>query len=110
MGWITDDGLHEGYLLPEFRDGQRGLGIAGRGAPLDQVIVEADYFVEPPQFLTRPASDVVGWRVTCDCRSSDDGQPLPESHRWASELIVRVAFRRSEDVGAGRVYAADDDV
>lgn len=36
MGWITDDGLHEGYLVPEFRDGARGRGVIAGGVPLDQ--------------------------------------------------------------------------
>ena len=110
MDWITDDGLHEGYLVPEFRDGQRGIGVVGGAVPLDVVVVEADWFAEPPRFETRSTSEVVGWRIQCECRSSDDGQPLPESHRWRSGLISRVAFRQSEDVTAGRVYAADDDV
>lgn len=110
MGWISDDGLHDGYLLPEFRDGQRGIGVTGGGVPLDEVIVEADWFADPPRFETRSASEVVGWRIQCDCRSSDDGQPLPASHRWQSGLISRVAFPLSEDVTAGRVYAADDDI
>jgi hypothetical protein len=110
MGWITEDGLHEGYLLPEFRDGQRGEGVIAGGVPPDEVVVEADYFAEPPQFVTRPASDVIGWRVMCACRSSDDGQLLSETHRWHSELITRVAFPQSEDVAGSRIFARDDEV
>lgn len=109
MGWITDDGRHEGYLVPEFRDGQRGRGITGGGVPLDEVIVEVDYFREPP-YETRPASEVIGWRVTCDCSAEDGRRLLPESERWQGDLITRVAFAQAEDLSARRVYAAESDV
>ena len=110
MGWITDDGLHEGYVVPEFRDGQRGRGITGGGVPLEEVIVEVDYFREPP-YETRSASEVVGWRVMCDCSTpGDGGRLLPEDERWQGDLITRVAFPQAEDLGARRVYAAASDV
>lgn len=37
MGWTTEDGLHEGYLVPQFVDGQRAVGVTGGGIPDDQV-------------------------------------------------------------------------
>ena len=38
VGWITDDGLQENYVVPEFGDSRRGLGIIGGGVPGDEVI------------------------------------------------------------------------
>ncbi len=39
MGWTTEEGLHEGYLVPQFVDGQRAVGVTGGGIPDDQVHV-----------------------------------------------------------------------
>lgn len=39
MGWISDDANHEGYLLPHFLDGQRGVGVTGGGIPPDRIAV-----------------------------------------------------------------------
>jgi hypothetical protein len=108
MGWTTDDGLHEGLLVPEFRDGRRGISSMGGDVPLDEVIVEADYFVEPPGLKARSAADVVGWRIVCAASGSDRGAPPSGGEHWHSALLPRVAFRRQEDVADGRLWAADD--
>ena len=111
MSWTTDDGLHEGYLLPELGDGQQGLAIVGGGVPLDQVIVGVEYDDVEPRYDTRPAAEVVGWRVMCDCRSSFGSvELLPEGERWRSQLLARAAFPAQANLARGRIFAADEDV
>lgn len=114
MGWVTSDGLHEGYVVPEFADGVRGSGTTGGGVPVDQVIVAMDYAGDPSrvaeaQPLTRPAAETIGWRVMCDCRDTE-GRLLSQDRRWASELLVRVPSPALEDVDEGRLHAADEEV
>lgn len=80
MSWNTDDGLHEGYLLPGFADGHRGDGTTGGGVPPDQMIVDVEYVGEPgaitdTRYTTRQAAEVVGWRIICDCRSPHSPAP-----------------------------------
>ncbi|KQY61437.1 hypothetical protein [Nocardioides sp. Root140] len=111
MGWITDSGEHEGYVLPEFEDGQRGIGVSGGGVPHDQVIVGIDYVGKPgaitdERYLTRPAAEVIGWRVVCDCNTSGPAG----SRQWVSDLVTRVPSPALENPNAGKIYAADDDV
>jgi hypothetical protein len=109
MSWTTDEGLHEGYLLPEFSDGQRGLAVTTGAVADDQVIVDIEYGDAPPSYVTRPAAEAVGWRVMCDCRT-EHGSHLPESKRWTSELLVRVRSKELEDLAVGRIFAVDTDV
>lgn len=47
MGWETEDGAHEGYVLPEFADGVRGKGIWTGKVPADHVVVDVEYVVTP---------------------------------------------------------------
>lgn len=114
MSWTTDDGQHEGYLVAEFADGQRATGTSGGGVPDDQIIVDTKYDGEPgavtnTRYVTRPAAQVIGWRVMCDCRRGVyDTWSVAET--WMSDLLVRVPSAALEDVQAGRIYAADGDV
>lgn len=119
MSWTTDDGLHEGYLASEFADGQRSIGVSGGGIPDDHVIVNAEYpgGGAEPRYETRPAAEVIGWRITCDCRRpvnrigyGPGGELLPEADRWVSDLLLRVPSKALEDLEAGKIYAADADV
>lgn len=112
MSWINDDNTHEGSVVPEFADGVRGSGTSGGGVPADQVIVSVNYdapYGAPPEsrFETRPAAEVVGWRLVCDCRTTQ-GQIM--THAWVSDLIPRVPSRALEDVEQGGLYAADNEV
>lgn len=111
MSWTTEDGLHESYLLPELGDGQQGLPVIGGGVPSDQVIVGVDVGEGHQRYDTRPAVEVVGWRVMCDCRSPfGSGELLPDGERWRSELLARVASPAGENLARGRIFAADEDV
>jgi hypothetical protein len=103
MSWTTDYGLHEGYLLPVFGDGQQGLAIVDGGVPFDQVIVGVDYSADEQRYDTRPACNVIGRRTMCDYRSPfGGGELLPEGQRWRSDLLVRVASPEHENISRGR--------
>jgi hypothetical protein len=59
-------------------------------------------------FQTRPAGDVIGWRVVCNCYAPGDVMP---SKRWFSQrLRTRVPSPVRHDPNAFRIYAADDDI
>ncbi|SFC97311.1 hypothetical protein SAMN04487968_11737 [Nocardioides terrae] len=110
MGWITDDGLHEGRLVPEFRDGRRGTGVMGGGVPLNQVIVKADDLAYRPRYATRPGAEVVGWRIVCDGAAADRGMHQATRDHWHSDLLPRVTFRQQEDLDEARLWASDAEV
>ena len=71
MGWIDDAGLHEGYVVAEWVDGVRSSGTYAGGMGDDQVIVDSvwDEASRTESYVTRPAAEIVGWRLVCDCRS-----------------------------------------
>ena len=107
MGWITDDGVHEGYLVPEFADGERGIGITGGGVAADRIIVETIWSSPPgdaeAHHRTRPSAEVIGWRVVCGCAG--------KSGPWASsELFTRAPTKALEDLPTKRVHADDAEV
>ena len=108
MGWTTEDGLHEGYLVPQFVDGQRAAGVTGGGIPDDQVASgpEAQAADGTWSYPTRPAGEVTGWVICCDCRLSDAFRFTT----WVGPVFTRVPSKALEDPKARRVYATDDDV
>lgn len=92
-------------------DGVRGIGTSGGGVPADQVIIAAEYIGKPgaitaEKFTTRPAGEVIGWRVLCTCRDDTPGRG-PSS--WTSDLVVRVPSPALEDHQAGRIFTAQDE-
>lgn len=108
MGWTTEEGLHEGYLVPQFVDGQRAVGVTGGGIPDDQVasgpeVQAADGTWSYP---TRPAGEVTGWVVCCDCRINDSFRYTT----WVGPVFTRVPSKALEDPKALRLYATDEDV
>jgi len=109
MGWLTEDGRHEGYLAPMFGDGQRGRGITGGTIPPDEVVVgdEVQRADGSWTWPTRPAGEVTGWVVCCDCHSTASfGAPSS----WIGPVFTRVPSRTLESLMARRVFAADNDV
>lgn len=113
VSWSDEDGLHEGYVLPEFGDGVRGRGIWSGAVPTDHVIVDVEYAGEPgtthqERYTSRPAAEVVGWRVMCDCRANPSSSAITGT--WMSDLIVRVPSQALEDASAGRIFVNDSDV
>lgn len=108
MGWTTEDGLHEGYLVPQFVDGQRAVGVTGGGIPDDQVASgpEAQAADGSWSYPTRPAGEVTGWVVCCDCRIHDSFRYTT----WVGPVFTRVPSKALEDPKALRVYATDEDV
>lgn len=111
MGWTYEstspghDEWHEGYVVPEFGNGDRGLPISGTGIPAGHIAVER---LGDNTYRTRPAGEVIGWRVLCNCYL------YPNSERpkvWSSEeLWTRVPSPLQHDPTAFRVYVPDDDV
>jgi hypothetical protein len=89
-------------VLPEFADGQRGLGTSGDDIPDDQIVVEA---VDDGSYRTRPAGEVIGWRVVCDCYLR---AWAGRTEVWASDhLWTRVPSPMQHDPDAFRIYVDD---
>ncbi|ORW06401.1 hypothetical protein [Mycobacterium kyorinense] len=111
MGWTYEsdtaghDEWHEGYLVPEFDNGDRGMGLSGSGIPPGHVAVES---LGNGSYRTRPAGEIIGWRVLCDCYL------YPNSDRtkvWASEqLWIRVPSPLRHNPSEYRIYCPDEDV
>ncbi len=109
MGWLTEDGRHEGYLAPMFGDGQRGRGVTAGSVPPDEVVVGAETQREDGSWTwpTRPSGEVTGWVVCCDCYSNTSfGAPSS----WIGPGFTRVPSKTLEDLPARRIFAADDHV
>lgn len=112
MSWADEDGVHEGYVVPEFLDGIRGQGIWSGSVPPDHVIVDMEYVGEPgmttERYTSRPAAEVVGWRVMCDCRM---GNGSTITNQWVSDLVTRVPSKSlADEVGGLRLYVPDEDM
>lgn len=124
MGWehyLGDRGSewHEGYLVAEFEDGRRAFGISGSEIPPGHLAVDQHGDGTWGQdavrrhggdaaFQTRPAGEVVGWRVVCNCYGPGDTVP---SKRWFSQqLWTRVPSPIRHAPSAFRIFAADHDV
>ena len=109
MGFVTDDGLHEGYLVPQFFDGQRGNGSTGGGIADDQIAVGTD--VQAPDGSwstpTRPAGEVAGWVICCDCYQAESSRL---GTTWVGPVFARVPSKALENVAERRIYAPDEDV
>ena len=78
----------------------------------DAIIVEVDWDHGPDEsatFVTRPAGEVVAWRILCDCHDAT-GKLRPERQRWVSEPLIRVPSVALEQLDAGLIYATDTDV
>jgi hypothetical protein len=124
MGWEYSTGdrgseWHEGYLVAEFDDGLRALGITGTGVPPGHLAVDqygdGTFGQEAvrrhggqPEFMTRPAGDVIGWRVMCNCYGA--GATMPTERWFSQQLWTRVASAVRHDPSAFRIYATDDDI
>jgi len=106
-------------MAAEFDDGRRALGILGTGVPAGHLAVDqygdGTWGQEAVRRhggqaarLFRPAGEVIGWRVVCNCYAAGDVIP---SKRWSSQSIwTRVPSPVRHDPSAFRIYAADADV
>lgn len=108
MGWTTEDGQHEGYLVPLFLDGQRGHGVTGGSIPHDHVVVGDEVQAEDGgwSYPTRPAAEVTGWAICCDCSISTSSKPTT----WTGPVFTRVPSPSLESIRELRIFAEDDDV
>jgi hypothetical protein len=95
---LEGSGLHEGFLECVFPDGRAGADWDGRGVV---VTVDADGSPLPVELRqSRPPSQVVAWRVACDCLDGERG--------WTSELWLRVPSPALEDLRTHRIHSADE--
>lgn len=91
-----------------FFDGERGTGTTGGGIPDDQVVsghiaqAEDGTWTHP----TRPAREVTGWAVCCDCTRGDTSRHTT----WIGPTFTRVSSPELEDLAVLRLFARDDDV
>ncbi|TDH17985.1 hypothetical protein [Mycobacteroides franklinii] len=98
----TDD-VHEVWLAPVFEDGERSIG-SGDGAHSGSIAVEEIGQGDGGSiYRWRPAAEVIGWRVICQCYSRGE--------QWVSpRLWKRVPSEALENLDAAKIYAADSDV
>ncbi|WP_142383326.1 hypothetical protein [Mycobacterium intracellulare] len=107
MGWEYSAGnrgsdWHEGYLIAEFENNDQALTVLGSGIPPGHLAVER---YEDGSFRTRPAGEVTGWRVRCNCYHAGDAMP---SHVWISgHRWTRVASPVQHNPSAFRIYTTD---
>lgn len=106
-------------MAAEFDDGLRALGIGGTGIPPGHLAVDqygdGTFGQEAVRrhggdaaFQTRPAGEVIGWRVVCNCYAA--GHVMPSKRWFSQQLWTRVPSPVRHDPTAFRIYAADDDV
>jgi hypothetical protein len=86
MGWVTEDGKHEGYAVCLLRDGRWAASYSGGGVipsgARDELV---------------PDDQVVGWRARCDC----------ERGNWEGSEWARAATPTETDLAARRAYSED---
>ncbi len=92
-----------------FGDGQRGRRVTGGSVPHDDVVVgdEVQRADGSWTWPTRPAGEVTGWVVCCDCYSNT---PFGPASSWIGPVFTRVPSKTLENLAARRVFAADDEV
>jgi hypothetical protein len=108
MGYVTGDGRHEGYLIPRFFDGERGTGTTGGGIPDAEVACGPGAQAEDGSWIqpTRPAGEVTGWVVCCDCSIGDSSRHTT----WVGPIFTRVPSKAVENLAELRLYASNDEV
>lgn len=109
MGLVSEDGLHEAWLAPVFHDGQRGYGVSGGTIPGDRVAVGPEVEGRDGMWAypSRPAGEVTGWVVVCECSIGASPATMSE---WLGPLFTRVPSTALENLEKRRIFAADQDV
>lgn len=109
MGWIDEHGFHEGYLVPRFHDQQLAYLVTGGSIPPDQIACGPSRLTSAghQEYPTRPAGEVTGWVVCCDCTGRETSSARTT---WVGPEFTRVPSAALEDVPHLKVYAPDDDV
>jgi len=99
MSWITNRGEHEGYVVCVFADGMVGTGGQHMKIQLQsqegRPILNQD---DPTGFWWRPPSEVIGWRIACNCTALGRRTLL-------DALWIRVWDPADEDLARQRIYA-----
>lgn len=76
MGWVCEDGAHEGYLVAVVPDGKHTMGYRELGAVRD----ERGHAVDKPQRV---------WvlQVACDCGWRSARLSAPYQTEWAPSMV-----------------------
>ncbi|MFT4398478.1 hypothetical protein ACLTEW_26490 [Gordonia lacunae] len=105
MGWMheSDTRLHEAALVAVFEDGTESHGAT--------IVDGVDYEIVDPgrrgKDGLRPAAEIVGWLLSCDCASRSSSEVL----RWTDPVQwTRVPSASLEDLANHRVFAPDTDL
>lgn len=97
MGWVDDDGRHEGWAAPVVKDGRtsgtyKADGVLVRGITgnysRDDLLLDYEYV---------PDKDVIGWRGQCECG-------------WQGELINRDMSNPRHADGAIAPLEVEDEI
>lgn len=108
MGWehrVGDDEWHEATMVAEFDDSARTQAQVSEQIPAGHVAVDLS---SDGTYMTRPAGEVIGWRMVCNCYAANTTSP---AKRWVSQAFwERVASPVRHNPAAFRIYTTDDDV
>lgn len=99
MGWSVGGSDHEGYVVCVFADGIYGSG--GKHMQIDLLTADGKTIWEnndPENPAWRPPSQVVGWKVACNCEPH-------RKHFIMDQLWTRVWEPDEEDLARHRIYA-----
>lgn len=106
MGWVTDDGQHEGYLAVLLVDGKVASGSNFHG-PVVMEVDEQGNFVRDVQYSD---DQIVGWELRCDCNIPARYDEFTfRSSTWFGPRVERVATAALEDLAAARIYSLAGD-
>ena len=97
VGWINDDGEHEGWDAPLFADGNvaGGWGTSPDGSTRVIVsILNRNETALTGNWDYRAESEVIGWVAACVCG-------------WRGAPFSRVDVEAEEDLAARRVFSPD---
>jgi hypothetical protein len=116
MSWSDEQGRHEGHIACVFADGLTGSGWSDGGITVSSG--PDGQMLDAGEWESRPPSEVVGWRVQCECiparvTEEDLRHELGfwgKRERWQGPDWHRVADPALEDLDQRRVFAATDDI
>lgn len=97
MGWITDDGDHEGWAAAEFPDGRVSTGASSAAGVLIRTPEDAISMASIASAETADGRTAIGWRGMCTCG-------------WRGPLWRRVPTEDAAALARRLVYWAEPDI